>query len=200
MNLIQDLSVKYGKQRGFKDEVLFDEIGKLTYPEIEKFLETYVSGNQPLPLGQVFNSVGVDFQPLVETKDSLFTMGHVGFGFNPETRRLTITDITGMNEFGKSMGYHKGDEIISINGVDMNDTTSKVFFKNFQSTSKAGEDLIVKVMRKRENGEEETVVLKGALVKAPVMKYNVLRFSENATPEQLTLRNYWLKPNGMEVN
>ena len=61
MNLIQDLSARYGKQKGFKDEELFAEIGKLTYPEIEKFLQTYVSGSQPLPLEQVFNQCGCRF-------------------------------------------------------------------------------------------------------------------------------------------
>ena len=39
MNLIHDLSNKYGKQKGFKDDELFNEIGKLTYPEIKQFLE-----------------------------------------------------------------------------------------------------------------------------------------------------------------
>jgi hypothetical protein len=136
----------------------------------------------------------------METKDSLFTMGHVGFGFNPSTRRLTVTDISSINSFGKSMGYRQGDEIISINGVPMNDTTSKAFFKNFQSASKTGDELIVHVLRKQEDGKEDTVVLKGILRKTPVIKYNVLRFSETATPEQLTLRNYWLKPNGSELN
>jgi len=200
MNLIRDLSLKYGNQKGFKDEVLFDEIGKLTYPDIEKFLLTYVSGNQPLPLDQVFNSVGIDYLPVMETKDSLFTMGHVGFGISPSTGRLRITDVSSINSFGKLMGYRQGDEIISINGVPMNDTTSKIFFKNFQSASKAGDELIINVLRKQDDGKEDTVVLKGILRKAPIIKYNVLRFSETATPEQLTLRNYWLKPNGSELN
>ncbi len=200
MNLIQDLSVKYGLQRGFRDEVLFDEIGKLTYPEIEEFLKTYVSGNQPLPLLEIFNSVGVDFFPTLETKDSAFTMGHIGFGFNPGTRRLTITEVANMNSFGKSMGYRQGDEVISINGVVMNDTTANLFFKNFQTSSKSGDDLIVKVLRTQEDGKADTVDLKGKLQKMPFIKYNVLRFSETATAQQLKLREYWLKPNGIELN
>ncbi len=38
------------------------------------------------------------------------------------------------------------------------------------------------------------------MVKSPLIKFNVLEFSETATPRQLTLRNYWLKPNGIQVN
>jgi predicted metalloprotease with PDZ domain len=200
MNLMQDLSARYGKQLGFKDEELFEEIGNLTYPEIEKFLQIYVSGNQPLPLEQIFSSIGVDFQPVVETKDSLITMGNVAFNFNEETKRLTVADISGMNAFGKALGYQKNDEIISINGTDLNPSTINNFFRNFQTSSKVGDELIVKVKRKDENGDGKLVELKGMLVKYPVIKYNVLRFSEIPTSEQLKLRNYWLNPNGNQIN
>lgn len=200
MNLIQDLSKRYGKQLGFKDEELIGEIGKITYPEIEKFLRTYVEGSQPLPLEQVFNVVGVDFLPKLETKDSAFTLGSISLSFNNETKRPVVSDISGMNAFGKAMGYQKNDEIISINGIDMNPTTAPKFFRNFQSTAKVGQDLIIVVKRKDEKGEEKTVELKGVMTKAPVIKFNVLSFSDKASADQLTLRNYWLKPNGAQLN
>ena len=149
---------------------LFGEIGKLTYPEIEKFLQTYVAGSQPLPLEQVFNSVGVDFLPKVETKDSAFTMGGISLTFNNETKRLMVADISGMNAFGKAMGYHKNDEIISINGIDMNLSTAPKFFRNFQNTAKVGEKLVVVVKRKDENGEEKMVELKGVMTKVACHK------------------------------
>jgi predicted metalloprotease with PDZ domain len=200
INMMQDLSARYGKQKGFKDEDLFAVIGKLTYPEIEKFLRTYVSGSQPLPLGQIFNEVGVDFQPVVETKDSAVTMGRVGLKFNRETNRLVVSDTTGMNNFGKALGYHIKDEILSVNGVEMTPPNIQEFFKNFQKSTKAGDELVIRVVRKDVNGEDKTVELKGIMVKFPVIKYNQLSFLESASQQQLTLRNYWLKPNGIQVN
>ncbi len=149
MNMMQDLSAMYGVKKGFRDEELFGEIGKLTYPEIEKFLLTYVSGNKPLPLDETFDSVGVKFMPRVETKDSLVTMGSVGMSYNRETKRVFISDISDMNDFGKAMGYHLGDEIISINGVELTPPNIQEYFKNFQSSVKAGDDFIVKVMRRK---------------------------------------------------
>jgi predicted metalloprotease with PDZ domain len=199
MNLIHDLSTRYGIQKGFKDEELFGEIEKLTYPEIKKFLLTYVSGNRPLPLEEVFNSVGVFFQPMVETKDSVISMGNVSFGFNRETRRLMVADTSGLNSFGKTMGYKTNDEIESINGVEMNMGNVNNFFKTFQTSMKAGDELVVNVLRKDENGKDKTVELKGVLVKLPVVKYNVLEFSETPAPQQLTLRNEWLGPNGFQT-
>ena len=200
MNLMQDLSARYGTKKGFKDEELFGEIGKLTYPEIEKFLRTYVSGKEPLPLEQVFYSVGVSFQPKVETKDSVFSMGRIGLGFDRQTKRLVVTDIADMNDFGKAMGYRKNDEIVSINGVEITQANTQEYFKNFQNSTKSGEDFIVKVMRKDDKGDDRIVELKGVMVKSPVVKFNVVEFSAAATPEQITLRNYWLKPNGIQVN
>jgi predicted metalloprotease with PDZ domain len=199
MNLIHDLSARYGKQKGFRDEELFGEIEKLTYPEIEKFLLTYVSGSQPLPLQEVFNSVGVIFQPVKETKDSVISFGNVAFGFNRETRRLIVADTSGLNAFGKTMGYKKDDEIESINGTEMTMGNINKFFKTFQTNSKAGDELVVKVLRKDENGNVKTVELKGVLVKLPVIKNNVLSFSETPTPQQLKLRNEWLSPNGYQT-
>ena len=58
---------------------------------------------------------------------------------------------------------------------------------------------MVLVARKDESGVEKTVELKGTLIKVPVVKYNVLRFSPTATGEQIKLRNEWLKPNGIQV-
>jgi len=200
MNLIQDLSARYGKKMGFKDEELFDVIGKITYPEIEQFLQTYVAGNQPLPLEPIFASVGVNFIPREETPDSIFSLGSVSLRFNRETQKLMITDVSAMNAFGKAMGYQKNDEIISINGVDISPATFGHFFKDFQSTAKVGEELIIKVNRQAENGTSQLVELKSRLFKVPLIKYNVLRFSETATEEQLKLRNYWLRPNGFQVN
>src|SRR5438045_7230515 len=36
-NLMADLSKKYGKDRSFKDDELFDEIEKLTFKEVREF-------------------------------------------------------------------------------------------------------------------------------------------------------------------
>jgi len=200
MNMMQDLSTRYGKQKGFKDEELFAEIGKLTYTEIENFLRTYVSGSQPLPLAEIFNKVGVNYQPVVKTGDSVVTMGGPGLHFNRESRRLFISDTSGMNEFGRTLGYHINDEIVSINGVEMTPANIQEYFKNFRNSTKVGDEFVVRVVRKNSNGEDNTVELRGVMVKSPVVRYNRLEFVESSSQQQLTLRNYWLKPNGIQVN
>ena len=193
LDLIHDLSNKYGKQKGFKDEELFSEIGKLTYPEIEQFLNTYVSGNQPLPLEQILDLVGVNYKTEMETKDSTFSMGKVSIGYNPSTGRLIVNDTIHRNELGKILDYHKNDEIVSVNGEKISAANANSFFKKFGSSSKPGDSLVINVMRKDVNGNYTPVVLKATMTKFPIVKYNALQFIDTPSEQQIMLRNAWLK-------
>lgn len=194
MNLIHDLSNKYGKQKGFVDSTFFDEIEKLTYPEIRKFLDTYVAGPTPLPLQEYLNIVGVNYQAEVDTKDSTFSLGRVTLGYNPESNRLIVKDTTGMNPLGRKLAYHPGDELLSLNGKDFTAANQKSVTTALYSSSKPGDSLIVKVSRKNANGTAGTVELVGPMTKYPVKKFNVLSYLDNLTEEQAMLKNIWLKP------
>jgi predicted metalloprotease with PDZ domain len=193
LNLIHDLSNKYGKQKGFKDDELFSEIEKLTYPEIRQFLDTYVAGPQPLPLQEIFNIVGVNYQSEVETKDSLFSLGRISIGFDPQTKRLKVNDTTGMNALGRTLGYMKGDEFDSINGKELTAQNANDVINGLYASAKAGDSLIIKIIRKDANGKDAPFELKAAMQKFPVIKNNVLTFSGSPSPEQLMIRNAWLK-------
>jgi predicted metalloprotease with PDZ domain len=194
LNLIHDLSNKYGKQKGFKDEELFKEIGKFTYPEIEEFLNTYVGGSKPLPLVQIMDIVGVNYKATMETKDSIFSMGKVAIGYNPVTARLIVNDTTSRNELGKILNYHKNDEIVSINGTIITAANANSFYKNFGASSKVGDSLTINVMRKDASGSYSPVQLKATMMKFPVVKNNVLEFNTAPSEKQSMLRNAWLKP------
>jgi predicted metalloprotease with PDZ domain len=194
MNLIHDLSSKYGKHKGFKDEDLFNEIGKLTYPEIEQFLNTYVGSNHALPLEQILDIVGVTFKAVMETKDSTFSLGKVSMGYNPATGRLIVNDTVNRNEIGKILDYHKNDEIISVNAIKISAANANSFLKNFGSSSKAGDSLVINVMRKTGDGNYVPVELKATMMKFPIVKYNVLELNPSPSEKQLMLRKAWLKP------
>ena len=193
MNLIHDLSNKYGKQKGFEDDALFGEIEKLTYPQIRQFLDTYVGGSQPLPLKEIFSLVGVDYQQKVETKDSTFSIGNLTLGYNPASGRMIVQNTSAMNSLGKALGYQNGDEILSINGKDFVPQRAAGVIKSIYDTAKPGDDLIVKVMRKGADGKDSTIELKSVMTKFPVIKENVLSFNEHPSDDQLKLRDAWLK-------
>ncbi|MCO6488025.1 MAG: peptidase M61 [Phaeodactylibacter sp.] len=60
-DLVPDLIEKYGPNRPFEDEVLFDEIVGITgYPEIGIFFEKYIAGGESLPLQETLKKVGLE--------------------------------------------------------------------------------------------------------------------------------------------
>ncbi|MBS1598018.1 MAG: peptidase M61 [Bacteroidetes bacterium] len=194
MNLIHDLSNKYGKQKGFVDSTFFDEIEKLTYPEIRKFLDTYVAGPTPLPLQEYFALVGINYQAEMDTKDSAFSLGKISLAYNPQSGRMVVKDTTGMNVLGRKLGYHPGDVLMSLNGKDITGANQKSVTGSLYGSAKVGDSLTVLVSRKNPDGTDGTATLTGSMTKFPVKKYNVLSYIDNLTEEQAMLKNIWLKP------
>ena len=68
------------------------------------------------------------------------------------------------------------------------------FFKNFGSSSKVGDSLVINVIRKDAAGNDVPVELKATMMKFPVIKYDILQFNDSPSQEQMTLRDIWLKP------
>lgn len=199
LKLIRDLSVKYGKKKGFKDSELFSEIEILTAPSIRNFLDTYVAGPAPLPYKEIFELVGVNYFPRVQTTDSIFSNGGAAFRFSQSAGRLRVTDISTMNSLGHSLGYQLGDEIVSANGEAITSTNALTFIRNFGNSAKEGDSLVIKIIRKDASGNPVNMDLKGVMTKFPVIKTHVLEFMLSPSNEQLLLRNAWLKPNDQQL-
>lgn len=199
MKLIRDLSAKYGKEKGFKDSILFNEIEKMSYPEIKQFLETYVKGAEPLPFKEIFTLVGINYISQLETKDSLFSNGGATFRFNQAAGRMRITDVSKINSLGKQLGYQLNDEVVSVNREPVTLSSATNFIRNFGSSSREGDSLIINVIRKDANGIDQQFELKATMKKFPVIKFNVLQFLEAPSKEQLVLRDAWLKPNDGQI-
>ncbi|WP_152620297.1 M61 family metallopeptidase [Pedobacter lusitanus] len=191
-NLMADLSKTYGKTKSFNDDELFATITKLTYPEIGEFLNTYVAGTKKLPYKEIFAAIGVDFEPVVTVKKA--GMGKMGMGFNGQ--RLFVADIKGMDDFGRKMGYQKGDELISINGKNIPDVSEiQQFLNNLLENMKEGDKLTVVVSRKDSNGKATEVTLSQPVEVHEEKKYNVLKEFPVQSDEQKALRKAWLNIN-----
>jgi predicted metalloprotease with PDZ domain len=186
-DLKHDLGVKYGKDKFFEDAVLFDEIEKLTYPEIKQFLLTYVQNGKPIPYEEYFGMAGVQYIP--KEISSVVTLG--GVSISPKEGKLVL-GTRQVNEFGKKMGYQEGDELVSINGTAINEANIQQQMQQFNTTVKEGDKIEVIVKRKNANGEMAPVSLSAPAVKVERTQYHLLRFDKNATAEQIKLRNTWL--------
>ena len=189
-NMMLDLSKRYGKDKSFKDSELFKNIVELTYPEIGTFFDKYVAGKEPLPLEETFASIGVSY--LKESKTQKPTLGKPGLAYNQETGRIMIQDVSQLNDFGKQMGYQRGDEIMALNGEAFTPVTGQALLQKYNNTAKAGDVLTITVNRKNADGKDTPVALTAKVQMVEVTESNVLKPMENPTAEQSALRKAWL--------
>lgn len=192
LNLIQDLSKTYDRNTPFKDRELFDIITKLTNPSVGEFLNRYIAGAEKLPFKEFLNFAGVNYENVIVAKQ--FSMGMVEIGYNPETKKLIVAGTKNMNDFGKKLGYQEGDEFLKINKTKITPAMFKAFRENWSSTVKEGDMLTIQVLRKTENGKSKKVKLSSPVFKSENKRYNILKFADNATEEQLKIRKAWLEP------
>jgi len=186
------LSKEYGKYKSFLDDKLFDKIEELSSSEIRNFFSKHVEMGNELPLENILNRVGVTFKKDVTIKE--ISLGGISLSFNPETQRLFVADLGNVNEFGKALSYKTNDEIIAINGVmvDMDKVHEQI--EDFKTNTKPGDKVIVKIARK-EKGKIKTKKLKAKAVLVEQRKRFLIEFNNNATKEQLQLREAWLGQN-----
>ncbi len=190
-NLMRDLAKKYGPSRSFDDDALFGEIESLTYPEIREFLDTYVSGDSPLPIPEILSWAGVSYLPFEEYQD--FTLGNIGLALG-ENQEIVISDISDLNDFGKAMGYEEGDVLLEFQGEEISLANINAVLDNYTEGLEVGDKIKITV-RREVKGEEKEVKLKAKAMQITKENRHVLRFDDNATPEQLKVREAWLSAN-----
>ncbi|RYG22288.1 MAG: peptidase M61 [Chitinophagaceae bacterium] len=188
-NLKQELGAKYGKDKYFNDDELFDVIAKMTYPEIRTFFAKYVEGGTPIPYEQFFGYAGVKHTP--ETQIRAATMGGFGPGLNQDGF-IFVANTDRLNDFGKAMGYKVGDELVSINGDKLTPETYARLIGNYNANAKPGDKLVMVINRKNASGVKETLTLTQSVQFVKKIDYNRLELIPNPTPEQLLIRKIWL--------
>jgi predicted metalloprotease with PDZ domain len=188
-DLKHDLGVKYGKDRFFEDAELFDEIEKLTYPEIKEFLLKHVQGGEPIPYEEYFSLAGVQYIPKEMTKE--ISLG--GIHLNVDSLgRIIIDDVHAMDNFGKKMGYQQNDELVSLNGDELTIANGSAVIQKFSRDTKEGDIVKVVVRRKMPDGQIKTANLSAPALKVEKPKLHQLKFDGQASAEQLSLRKAWL--------
>ncbi|MGZ8516317.1 MAG: M61 family metallopeptidase [Chitinophagaceae bacterium] len=192
-DLKHDLGVKYGKDKYFEDAELFDEIGKLTYPEIKEFLLKHVEGSEPIPYEKYFGLAGVQYIPKEMTKE--ISLGGIGLTAD-SLGRIVVNDTKNMDDFGKKMGYRDKDELVSLNGETLAISNASALIQKFYTNAKEGDITTIVVKRTMANGQTELVSLTAPALKMEKPKLHQLKFDPKASPEQLLLRKTWLNKGG----
>jgi predicted metalloprotease with PDZ domain len=187
--LMDELKKKYGKERYFEDDSLFDIITRMTYPEVRGFFTKYVEEGVPIPYGYFFGLAGVQYSPATIVNG--FGIGKVTMTVN-ENNKLTVIDTSGLNLLGKKIGYQIGDVIYSINGSEITVQNFPEIKKQIGDTIRIGDALELKVGRKNAAGMMDTVILKTDYMPMPTAVNCKLELMPDPSPKQLAVRNAWL--------
>lgn len=194
--LMQDLSKEYGKEQPFKDEDLFNKIGKLTHRKVKKFLVKYVAGPTALPLAKTFKSVGINYYPK-RTEQLLSPIGGLGpknVGFDGQA--FFISSLEGMDAFAtEKIGFKANDKLLKWNGEDLSPQTINQVIGTYAQSVEEGDELTISVMRE---GKEMELVTKVEKIAKEVE--HVLELNPDATKKQLKLRKAWLGDYKMEAD
>jgi predicted metalloprotease with PDZ domain len=199
-NLIADLSQKFGKDKPFHDDALFSEIVKLTFPELHDFFSRYVEGTEQLPLTELFNAAGITYVPEISTLELSLGLEDAALALTEYNNApmLTIRNLNALNSQGIAMGFQPGDMLLKINGVPipkLGTLEAGEFIMHQTNSLKEGGKLSYTVLRKNEQNELKEIELSATARKVERKQRFILSIDPNATEEQVTLRNSWLKGN-----
>jgi predicted metalloprotease with PDZ domain len=190
-NLMKDLASKYGKNKSFNDEDLFSDIEKFTYPEIGAFLRRHVSGKTPLPMTDVLSKIGIAFEKEKVTYD--FSFGGADINYNEESGRLYLENVDGLDEFGKALGFKKGDELSKLNGRELKIEVAKDIVGEYYKTVKEGDKITFEVYRpKRKKGKYKVKTLTATARKVKIIRKNQLVLMTDVSEKQSNTLKSWL--------
>jgi predicted metalloprotease with PDZ domain len=185
-DMIKDLSAKYGKDKPFNDDELFDVITSMTFPEVRTFFANYVEGNKRLPLNEIFGLAGVEYQPKKQVKDISF--GSITVSLDHASDKVKVVSLGDADDFGKEMGYEEGDIINKIYNFQIGAKNFNYFVQMMMDNYvKEGDELVVEVLR---NGKP--IQLQQTFRKVKMFKHNYVGFVKNPSPRQFLIRDSWL--------
>jgi predicted metalloprotease with PDZ domain len=185
LSLMKELSLKFGKNRPFKDDQLIAEIVEMTYPSIGEFFETHVIGTTPIDYTIFMDKVGLEFSESMVETNYIQNNGALILAPNGEGS-IIFTGLVADNSFWNEQGALPNDIIAEINGVVVTMQNAQQVFTEAHSWQ-PGTDVEVKLVR----GEEE-ILIKATLTQSYTNGKTLLE-KEITTESQNVLRNAWLK-------
>ncbi|MFD2247185.1 peptidase [Pontibacter ruber] len=179
--VINELSKEYGPQKAFPENEFFDLFVAKTYPEIGDFFNRYIINAEPLPLAEYFGKLGITYVPSVLTGKKIPAMGY-DFGFVDGNLIFTKP-----NEKIQKMGLQEHDVLVAFEGTAITLQNANKELSRL-ATLKPGDTYTYTVQR---NGKQQQVKLQ--LLEREEELEHQFKANEQATPEQLALRNSWMQ-------
>ena len=185
VDLMRDLSNKYGAHKPFKDDEIIAEIVKMTNPKVGAFFANHVEGSTPIDYSVYFDKVGIKKE--TKTTNSAYFIDAKGQPFISVNSDKKIFFTPRTNTALTTLGIKAGDILESVNGEKVSLANARpIIGKTMQW--KAGDKITMEVTR-----DGNLVKLEGDFTQ-PTYESSALVLEElPATDAKVILRNAWLK-------
>ena len=179
--VVNELAATYGPNQAFPENQFFTIFTQKTYPEIADFFNRYIKATEPLPFNEYYGKLGISYTPSISTGEKTASLG----------MRPTFADnkfiLTKLTDPALKAGLQENDEWTAFNGQPVRmESVGKIQAELKQL--KAGDTYEITVRR---NGQDITV--KNAMLEKEGVKQYVFQLDSTATPQQIQLREVWMK-------
>ena len=182
--VMKQLSNKYGKQKPFKDDLLFDEIISLTYPSVKLFFENHVQGNIPINYNDFFEKVGLKVVEGNVKTNFMRSGGGLIFKAGEDNDKIYFGSNVANNSFWSDQGVVNDDLLISIDNVQVTMENVNTILRNIYEWE-PGRDIYVVYERDGEKREIKTKLVQS------YMKDKVIIEPSDLSDQKIIL-NSWL--------
>lgn len=111
LGAIGELMRKYGPNRPFRDDALFDEFAQLVHPDLREFFQRYVEGTELPPIAECLEALGYRYQDSTQVESYQFESTALSLRRSSEEPIIVTRDT--VNAFG----FRNGDTLVRINGI-----------------------------------------------------------------------------------
>ncbi|MFL2586791.1 MAG: peptidase M61 [Flavobacteriaceae bacterium] len=193
LSVMQALAKKYGVDKPFTDNQLFDEIVAITYPEVGDFIKTHIQGETPIPYKRFLEKAGVTIVDTEQKLPSIIMVTPQQPFIAPQPNEAGTMDlvVTALNNRLSEIGFQAGDVLRVFNGAEIPALTQEnmgalnmLFGVSFDW--KPDQEVTFEVERA---GVSNTLQGTVGVAVAPAKG---IQANANATAAQIALRNAWL--------
>ncbi|MCK5087220.1 MAG: hypothetical protein KAQ90_06855, partial [Melioribacteraceae bacterium] len=164
----------------FPEDKFFDIIVKMTYPEIEDFINNYIGGSEPLPYVEYMAKLGFAY-----TEEKISDDTRPTFGTNITVNENGELILIGISDEARKFGMADRDVIVMVLEEEVTMKTARgIVQKMYEMNVGDPYEMVV-----RRDGEE--ITLNCVLLQRKTR--HVFEDMKELTPEQQAFRDSWIK-------
>ncbi|KXB97466.1 MAG: hypothetical protein AA908_06300 [Chlorobi bacterium NICIL-2] len=182
LGAIRELMRKYGPDRPFRDDALFDEFAQLVHPELREFFRRYVEGTELPPIEECLQALGYRYHDSTQVETYQFESSAFSL------RRSSEEPIIVTRDTANVFGFRNGDTLVRINGILVTPENKYELMSKYIWAPQSPDT--VRVLVRRSDGSVE-------LRAAPTKGYRTVRYAfspdPSPSPEALAFRRQFFR-------